>query len=31
MYGVGGLVVVGAAVGGVLWYRSNQDSYDKLG
>jgi Spy/CpxP family protein refolding chaperone len=31
LYGVGGLVVVGAVVGGVLWYRSQQDSYDKLG
>jgi hypothetical protein len=31
MYGVGGLLVVGAVVGGLVWYRSNQDSYDKLG
>lgn len=31
LYAVGGLLVVGVLVGGVLWYRSQQDSYDKLG
>jgi hypothetical protein len=31
MYAVGGLVAVGLLVGGVLWYRSQQDSYDRLG
>ncbi|MDZ7747019.1 MAG: hypothetical protein U5K28_11135 [Halobacteriales archaeon] len=31
LYAVGGLVVVGLLVGGVLYWRSQQDSYDKLG
>jgi hypothetical protein len=31
LYAVGGLLVVGLLVGGVFWYRSQQDSYDKLG
>jgi hypothetical protein len=31
LYAVGGLVVVGLLAGGFLWYRSQQDSYDKLG
>lgn len=31
LYAVGGLLVVGLIVGGVFWYRSQQDSYDKLG
>ena len=31
LYAVGGLVVLGLLGGGFLWYRSKQDSYDKLG
>mgnify|MGYP006271253037 FL=1 len=31
LYAVGGLLVVGLLVGGFVWYRSQQDSYDKLG
>ncbi|WP_435147582.1 hypothetical protein [Halobaculum sp. P14] len=31
MYGVAALVVVALVVGGVLYWRSQQDSYDKLG
>jgi hypothetical protein len=31
LYAVGGLVIVGAVVGGVFWYRSQGDDYDKLG
>jgi hypothetical protein len=31
LYAVGGLLVVGLLVGGFLWYRSQQDTYDKLG
>lgn len=31
LYAAGGLLVVGLLVGGVVWYRSQQDSYDKLG
>lgn len=31
LYAVGGLLVVGLIVGGLFWYRSQQDSYDKLG
>jgi hypothetical protein len=31
LYAVGGLLVVGLVVGGFVWYRSQQDSYDKLG
>lgn len=31
MYGVGGLLVVALLVGGFLYWRSQQDSYDKLG
>lgn len=31
LYAVGGLLAVGLLVGGVVWYRSQQDSYDKLG
>jgi hypothetical protein len=31
LMGVGGLLVVGLLVGGVLYWRSQQDSYDKLG
>jgi hypothetical protein len=31
LYGVGALLVVGLLVGGGLYYRSQQDSYDKLG
>lgn len=31
LYGVGGLLVVGLLAGGFLWFRSQQDTYDKLG
>lgn len=31
LYGVGALLVVGLAVGGFVYYRSQQDTYDKLG
>lgn len=31
MYAVGGLLVVALLVGGVLYWRSQQDTYDKLG
>jgi hypothetical protein len=31
LYAVGGLVAVGVVVGGVFWYRSQGDDYDKLG
>ncbi|MFC7202597.1 hypothetical protein ACFQJC_03665 [Haloferax namakaokahaiae] len=31
IYAVGGLVVVGLLVGGFLYWRSQQDTYDKLG
>lgn len=31
LYAGGGLFAVGLLVGGVFWWRSNQDSYDKLG
>ncbi len=31
MYGVGGLVVLGVLAGGFLWWRSQQDTYDRLG
>jgi hypothetical protein len=31
LYAVGGLVVLVLIVGGFLWYRSRQDTYDKLG
>ncbi|MGM0590894.1 MAG: hypothetical protein ACQETI_04560 [Halobacteriota archaeon] len=31
LYGVGGLVLVGVVAGGFFWYRSQQDTYDKLG
>jgi hypothetical protein len=31
LYAVGGLVVVLVIVGGFFWYRSRQDTYDKLG
>ena len=31
LYGVGALLVVGLLVGGGIYYRSQQDSYDKLG
>ena len=31
MYGVGGLVVLGVVAGGIVWWRSQQDSYDRLG
>lgn len=31
LYAGGGLLAVGLVVGGVFWWRSNQDSYDKLG
>ncbi len=31
LYGVGGIVVLLVLVGGFVWYRSQQDSYDKLG
>lgn len=31
LYAGAGLFAVGAVVGGVFWWRSNQDSYDKLG
>jgi len=31
LYAVGGLVVLGLLAGGVLYWRSQQDSYDKLG
>lgn len=31
LYAIGGLVVVGLLVGGVFYWRSQQDSYDKLG
>ena len=31
LYGAGGLVVVGVLAGGFLWWRSQQDTYDRLG
>jgi hypothetical protein len=31
LYGAGALVLLAAVVGGVLWYRNQGDSYDKLG
>jgi hypothetical protein len=31
LYAVGGLVVLALIVGGFFWYRSRQDTYDKLG
>jgi hypothetical protein len=31
VYAVGGLVVVGLLVGGFLWWRSKQQTYDRLG
>ena len=31
MYGVGGLVVLGIVGGGIVWWRSQQDTYDRLG
>lgn len=31
LYAGGGLLAIGLVVGGVFWWRSNQDSYDKLG
>jgi hypothetical protein len=31
LYAVGGIVVLALIVGGFLWYRSRQDTYDKLG
>jgi hypothetical protein len=31
LYGAGALVLLGVVVGGVLWYRNQGDSYDKLG
>lgn len=31
MYGAGGLAVLGVLAGGVFWWRSRQDSYDRLG
>lgn len=31
LYAVAGLLVVGLLAGGFLWYRSQQDGYDKLG
>ena len=31
MYGVGGLVALGVLAGGVFWWRSQRDSYDRLG
>ena len=31
LYAGGGLLAVGLLVGGVFWWRSNQNSYDKLG
>lgn len=31
MYAVGGLVVIAVLAGGFLWYRGQQETYDKLG